>query len=240
MGTSPQNGARRPQFTIRTALLTMAAVALAFAWYNSVIALRQKNEKYLAHLARAQSEILNARSRAEWAQEPKDKMSGRGGLSNICLDGVNLRNISIRASFQNASFQNSDLRGSTLIGDASSFQYARFDNANLAGATLSGAGASFQAASFADADLSGAVVTGNLQCATFEGAKLIGARIVVSSPVDFQSVNIDGAQFQGADLSTITPEALESCYFYRPPLYDKTTLFPNGFDPAAHGWSRAD
>ncbi len=28
-------------------------------------------------------------------------------------------------------------------------------------------------------------------------------------------------------------------YFNTPPLYDEKTLFPNGFAPAAQGWTRA-
>jgi len=35
---------RRPQFTIRTVLLVMLIVALAFGWYKSVVEAEKKNE----------------------------------------------------------------------------------------------------------------------------------------------------------------------------------------------------
>ena len=232
-----QGSGGRPQFTLRTALLAVLIVAVAFGWYKSVIEAHRENERLAERLRRAQSEIENAKRRAQWTQTPRTKMSGKGRLSAVCLDGVNLRGITISGgTFQMASFKNCDLRGTTLIGGGSSFQCAEFDGADLRDATLTGAGASFQMASFAGADLSGAVVTGNLQVASFAGAKLIGARIVASSVVDFQNVNIDGAQFQGADLSTIDVNSLQGCYFYTPPVYDKKTLFPSGFNPRAQGW----
>jgi uncharacterized protein YjbI with pentapeptide repeats len=229
---------RRPQFTIRTAFLAMLVLALAFGWYKSAVVVERKNEKLKQRLDSAHSEIQSARTRAEFERRLKGKVSGNRGLSSVCLDRMDLRGISINgALFQFASFKNCDLRDTTLTGGPSSFQGTQFDGANLADANLTGEGASFQFASFVNADLSGATVSGNLQCASFEGAKLIGARVIVTSPVDFQSVNIDGAQFQGADLSTIDSSSLESCYFDRPPRYDTKTEFPAGFDPKSQGWN---
>lgn len=237
---------RRLQFTIRTLLVATVFVALVLGWYRTY----RGNQELLQQLMRAQSEIWRARSeiqreksRTALDQIPKGK-GGNRGLSAVCLDGADLRGISINGGvFQVASFKGSDLRGATLIGGGASFQGARFDGANLANATLTGGGSSFQSASFVNADLANATLTGggaSFQAASFEGATLIDARVIVPGVTDFQCVNIDGAQFQGADLSTIDPSALESCYFETPPRYNTKTKFPEGFDPAAQGWARAE
>ncbi len=236
-----QNTAHRPmQFTIRTALLAMLAVALAFGWYKTVVHEQLRNEELSRLLRLAQSEIRNARTRAKFDERPKGEISATSDLSEVRFDGASLRGISISGGgFQGSSFKNCDLRDATLIGGGCSFQASWFDGANLTNATLTGAGSSFQLASFAGADLSGAVLTGNLQGASFEGAKLIGARIVTTG-VGFQGANIDAAQFQGADLSLLDAHSLEGCYFNTPPLYDEKTLFPSGFAPAAQGWTRVE
>jgi hypothetical protein len=221
---------RRLQFTIRSALLVTAVVALVLGWYRG----QRRNDELLQRLWRAQSEISLQNSRTALYETPKNQAFGEGGLSLACLDGANLRGMSISGgSFQRASFKKSDLRGTTLVGGGSSFQGAQFDNANLAKATLTGEDASFQLASFVGADLTGAVLMGSFQGASFQGAKLIGARVVAH----FQAVNIDQAQFQQADLSRIDPRALESCYFDTPPRYDEKTKFPDGFNPARQGWA---
>lgn len=241
MGADQNIEGRRPQFSIRTALLVFLIVALVFGWYKSVVEVHRKNEELQWQLLRAHSEIETAKSRAEFAQRPKRRLSSKFGPSIVSFEGMNLRGISISgAQFQGSSFKDCDLRDATLIGGGASFQGAQFDGANLTNATLTGGGASFQQASFVGADLSGAVLTGNLQGASFERAKLVGARVIVFSPVEFQCANIDGTHFQAADLSAIAPNALESCYFNAPPLYDEKTKFPAGFDPKAQGWSLVD
>ena len=91
----------------------------------------------------------------------------------------------------------------------------------------------FQLASFVNADLTGAVLTGggsSFQGSTFEGSKLVGARLLCSG-ASFQAVDVTGANFRGADISTLEAESLKSCYFQSPPRYDGKTKFPVGFDP---------
>ena len=136
---------RRPQFTIRTAFLVFLLVALALAWYESVVVAQRRNQELFRLLAIAHSEIGYAKSRAEYDVKPRKRLSGKPGLSNVIFDGMNLRGISISgALFQFASFKNCDLRDAMLVGGASSFQGSQFDNADLTNATLKGAGASFQ------------------------------------------------------------------------------------------------
>lgn len=228
---------RRLQFSIRTALFTMLFVALSLGSYR----VYRENMVLLRRLSQAHSETQLQKLRTRIGEVPQGKVVG---LSTVCLDGAYLHGMSIIGGmFQSTSFKGSDLSGTTLTGGAASFQGARFDSANLTNATLTGGGASFQVASFVNADLTKATLTGgasSFQGASFEGAKLIDARVVVSGAGDFQSVNIDGAQFQGADLSTINPRSLESCYFDTSPCYNKKTRFPSGFDAAAQGWVREE
>lgn len=240
---------RRPQFTIRTALLIFLLVALAFGWYKSIDRVRQQNAELWQHLRRSNAEVRRAHREIENCRfraigTVRSSMSDKGALSDACFDGTNLRSISILGGvFQQTSFNECDLREASLSGGNAAFQGAQFSNANLTNAKLTGGSASFQLASFANADLSGAVLTGgghSLQGASFERAKLIGSQVRVSGFTAFQGVNINGTQFQDADLSTIDASSLESCYFETPPLYDKTTKFPIGFNPKAHGWSLVD
>jgi hypothetical protein len=84
------------------------------------------------------------------------------------------------------------------------------------------------------------VLTGGsaaFQGSTFQNARLIGAKIVCGGAA-FQGVNIDAAQFQGADVSAIPARNLEECYYKTPPTYDDQTRFPAGFDPVEQGWQR--
>jgi hypothetical protein len=110
VGTAQTTSERRSQFTIRTALLAMLVLAMAFVWYKSAVVTERKNDGLMQRLYRAHSEIRNAKSRAEFDQRAKGSMSGRRGLSNVRLDGMNLRGISINgALFQVSSFKNCDL-----------------------------------------------------------------------------------------------------------------------------------
>jgi len=155
----------------------------------------------------------------------------------LYLEDMDLREVPISGEHsQLASFRGSNLSGKTLTGNTSSFQGDLFENSNLANAKLLGGPSSFQGASFRNADLSGAVLAGAFQCASFECAKLVDVQVTVSGSTEFQGVEIDKTQFQGADLSTINRLSLESCYFNDPPLYDEYTKFPKGFKPAQQGW----
>lgn len=56
--------------------------------------------------------------------------------------------------------------------------------------------------------------------------------------LSLEVLRIDGAQFQGADLSQVDAAVLANWTFQRPPVYDDRTRFPAGFDPAARRWTR--
>jgi uncharacterized protein YjbI with pentapeptide repeats len=238
---SDQDHTRRPpQFTVRTALVAMTFVALAFGWYVSMRRANLTIAQLQARARHARSESLANKFQARDLERDRSRVVRRpkGILSGANLDGANLRGISIvgdASAFQRTCFNNADRENASLSG---SFQYAQFDHANLVNATLTGDATAFQRSSFVNADLSGAVLTGSFQVSSFAGAKLIGTRFL-GSRVSFQGVNIDGAQFQGADLSAIHHQNLESCYFQAPPLYDEKTRFPDGFDPVAQLWGRA-
>jgi uncharacterized protein YjbI with pentapeptide repeats len=154
------------------------------------------------------------------------------------LDGAHLRGVTIASpsnAFQWASFKDCDLENATLQAGGAAFQFARFDNSNLVNTKLMGGGASFQEATFVNADLTGATLDGggaSFQGSSFENATLVRARLVGS----FQSVNISGAHFEGADLSALDSYSLESCYFKEAPTYDGQTQFPDAFDPETQLW----
>jgi uncharacterized protein YjbI with pentapeptide repeats len=237
-------GKRRPQFTIRAALFATLLIALAFGWYLSERRADERIARLFARVNYAEAELQWSKSRNKtWSRDRSErKRPPNGVLSLAQLDGLNLRDASIvggAGAFQRTSFNECDLENASLRGDGGAFQFARFDHANLVNIKLTGGGSSFQLASFVNADLSGAVLTGgaaSFQGATFERAKLIGTQVLCSGS-SFQLVNIDGAQFQGADLSMLDGHSLESCYFKTPPKYDERTRFPAGFDPAGQFWT---
>lgn len=125
---------------------------------------------------------------------------------------------------QETDFNSSNLSGSTIVAGSTSFQGAVFDNAILTSVNFSGGIAAFQSSSFINADLTGATLSGG------SGA--------------FQIWRIDGANFSGADISSISTDNLvggesflDSFSLSAAPTYTDATIFPNGFDPVAAGWS---
>jgi uncharacterized protein YjbI with pentapeptide repeats len=241
--SSPDAPRRRPQFTLRDALAATLLIALAFGWYASH---RQAQREY-AQLARRvnydEAEADFGKRREESFHEAKVRRHTEPfrTLFGVDFSGSNLKGMTITGpdiAFQLAIFNDANLADARLAG---SFQGAQLKRANLAGAKLTGGGASFQGSSFEGANLTAATLTGggsSFQGSTFRRANLTGARIVCSG-ASFQVVNIDAANFQAADLSTIEPGALASCHFKTPPTYDNQTRFPAGFDPQEHGWNRA-
>jgi uncharacterized protein YjbI with pentapeptide repeats len=189
-----------------------------------------QNAKLQIRLAESRAEILaNATSQRSLRDK---RMSARGGF-----EGIDLRGAVIEAgisAFQKSVFDYSDLSNASLTGGGSSFQGASFYKATLKNAKLAGGGSSFQLANFESADMTGAVLTGNLQGVSLRNAECVGTTIKGS----FQGANIDGVQFQSADLSALRSEDLASCYYDAPPTYDANTKFPNGFDPVANGWKK--
>ncbi len=229
---------RRPRFTIRGALILTLLVAAMLGWMAtakraSLTISRQANRMRYAEeeLERARVElkdrdrILQDRSRVLWASN---------------LDGAHLQGVTISSpgnAFQRASFKDCDLENARLKGGGAAFQFARFDGSKLINTKLTGGGSSFQMATFVSCDLTGAVLSGgsaSFQGSSFENATLAQAKLAGS----FQSVNFSGAHFEGADLTALDGDDLESCYFKNAPTYDDQTKFPKGFDPETLRWQR--
>jgi uncharacterized protein YjbI with pentapeptide repeats len=229
------------RFNLRSALFWIAIIAILIGWYTSRERERIRSAKLLQQLLNAQSQIQLAELRADIQHDvaSNDVPRNEGVLSSAKFEGVNLRDAVIQggtSAFQRTVFDNSDLSNASLTGGGASFQGASFNNAKLTNAKLTGGGSSFQLATFDGADLSGAVLTGNLQGVSLRNAKCVGTAINGS----FQGANIDGAQFQNADLSSIGSNNLQSCYFEVPPTYDAKTSFPQGFNPVTVGWKKAN
>lgn len=233
------------RFTIREILLLTLLIAVAFGWQHS----SERSARQLRDLHRR---IMHSKAAADYDESREEVQSRKApsvwkkGLnqkfSYLTLDGVNLQGVSINGgdqSFQSAALVNCNLSGTTLVG---AFQGARFDGSNLAGAKLSGGASSFQMSSFADVDLTGATLQGgasSFQGSSFAGANLTDATIICSGS-SFQAVKLDGAKFQGADLSRLDRNSLDSCYFQEPPTYDEKTRFPPEFDPVEAGWKQEE
>lgn len=221
-------------------MVVMVFIAVLLGWNASVQRAEYRLKQVYQRLNYAEQELTRARE--ELQDQVRPKQASARAFSQTVLDGAQLRGVTIASQsnvFQKASLRNCDLQGATLQGGGSAFQVCRFDHANLTDAKLIGGGASFQNASFVGADLTGADLNGgggSFQLATFENACLVRAKLAGS----FQSVNISGTKFEGADLSALDSEALVSCYFKDPPTYDKQTRFPKGFDPVAQMWRKVD
>jgi hypothetical protein len=114
--------------------------------------------------------------------------------------------------FHEANLPGIDLSRATLSG-------ANFSGANLSGANLSNA--DLNGANFSNADLSGA----DLKRAFFKYASLSNANL---QDADLREATLDLANLRGANLSDANLEGA---------TYDSRTVFPDGFDPGAHGMS---
>jgi uncharacterized protein YjbI with pentapeptide repeats len=220
-------------------MLMLAALLLRFISFQQRV--EQERRLHKQKLRYAQQELDRARD------ELKDQLRGPipdrlRSFWEADLEGSNLAGMTLASNsnaFQRASFRKCNLEGATLKGGGASFQLARFDGAKLANSSLKGGAASFQGASFVGADLTGAALAGDgssFQGAAFEGTILIGAKL----SGNFQSVNISGAKFEGADLSEIDRDNLVSCYFQNPPTFNARTKFPSGFDPEENLWRRLE
>ena len=231
---------RRFRFSLRKVLVFMALIAFLIGWYNSLGSARREKLKLYQQLVDAKMQMQLVESRVAFLSNrtPSLDPTTKGVLSEESLEGMNLRDVVLQsdtAAFQQTSFDNSDLTNASLTGGHASFQGATFNNAILKNAKLTGGASSFQYAYFVNADLSGAILAGNFQVMSLANASCVGTTIKGS----FQGVNIDATQFQQADLSAISRNSLESCFFDTPPVYDARTKFPEDFDPTANGWKRA-
>jgi uncharacterized protein YjbI with pentapeptide repeats len=219
-------------------LMLTLLVALVLGWRSSVRRAERQMAQQAQQLRYAEEELERARDEL-WARD-RPKRNKPRAFWEAEFDGAFLRGVTIASptnAFQKASFQGCDLENAVLEGGGAAFQASRFDQAKLVNARLTGGGSSFQGASFNGADLTGAVLAGggaSFQGSSFENANLIRTRLSGS----FQSVNISGARFEGADLSALDGDSLASCYFREAPTYDGQTQFPAAFDPQTQGWRR--
>jgi uncharacterized protein YjbI with pentapeptide repeats/membrane protein implicated in regulation of membrane protease activity len=127
-------------------------------------------------------------------------------LTAADLEGANLRGAGLLlASLNDTVLWGANLEGARLYG--ANLEGAALKGANLRGAGLTGA--NLKDAGLHSADLSGADLTG----ANLEGAGLEGANL--------ERANLQGANLRGAVLLNA--------------IYDATTAWPNGFNPAAQG-----
>jgi uncharacterized protein YjbI with pentapeptide repeats len=235
-----------PQFLISTTLAFVALVAMAGLWITSARRTNAMNERLVSQLQSAQSELKFSKSRVDSRPTAQERTRlSKGLLSETDLRFINFRNARLttgNTAFAGSTFDGGDFSNAVITAGDSSFQNAHFNKAILTDATLEGGVGAFQLASFENADLSGATLAGvgsAFQCASFANAKLHGTRFKCTSGTAFQAANIDGAQFDGADLSMLDRQSLESCYFDTPPTYDDRTSFPSGFDPVARMWTRS-
>ena len=236
MNATATSAKRRFRFTLRALFAATLLIAAIFGWRAS----SQRAERRLAEMEMrtkyAEQELQRARDEGASLgriESDKSRVFWMADLEGAHWSGVIFH--SPTNAFQRASLRNCLLEDARLSADTSSFQLARFDGARLARAKLVGGDCSFQHATFVGADLRAAVLQGgaaSFQGASFEGASLVDARLIGS----FQLVNINEANFSGADLSAVSAESLASCYFQTAPTYDRRTRFPAGFDPAQHLW----
>lgn len=235
---TPNQSKPRPRFTLRTLLFFTLLVAMALGWYSALHDAKQQIARQTIQLRYAEQELRRARDDLKDQAQPKQP--GPRAFREAALDGAHLPDVTISSptnAFQRASLKNCNLRNATLEAGGSAFQGARFDGSDLTNAKLTGGASSFQLATFVGCDLTGAVLSGvgsSFQLASFEDATLVGATLIGS----FQGVNISGARFEGADLSALESDSLESCCFKEPPTYNRQTRFPLGFDPATNLWRR--
>ncbi|MGC1851958.1 MAG: pentapeptide repeat-containing protein [Solirubrobacterales bacterium] len=138
------------------------------------------------------------------------------------LPGQNLSGVLFTdANFEEADLTGADLRNATLTR-------AKLRGAELKGADLRGANlalADLTDVLLMDARLSGAYLGGAtlMEALVMEGTELDGT--------DFGAADLEGFQILGADLSRATLNfAMTAGARYTPP-----TVFPNGFNPDAHG-----
>jgi uncharacterized protein YjbI with pentapeptide repeats len=214
-------------------------VAMVLGWHSSVRDARRQLARQTIQLRYAEQELRRARD--DLKDQGRAKQPNSRAFREADLDGAHLPEVTISSptnAFQRASLKNCNLQNATLEAGGAAFQGARFDGSNLANAKLTGGASSFQSATFVGCDLTDAVLSGvgsSFQLASFEDATLVGAKLVGS----FQLVNISRARFEGADLSALMRDSLESCYFKEPPTYNRQTRFPLGFDPATNSWRQA-
>lgn len=159
-------------------------------------------------------------------------------IYNSNLEGSylgNLENLSSNIDFKNVNLKNANLKNIKLDG-------ADMENTNFQGAILEGASfwnGNFKNSDFTSADMKNAIVSK----ASFENANFSDANLSV---IIFNKTNLTNANLTNANL--------EDCYLkntnlkganlkgtkFRETVYDKNTVFPDGFNPEESGLKKVE
>ncbi len=183
-----------------------------------------------------------------------DSLFMNANLSKTDLSNATL--VGGAKAFYETNFSEANLKDAVLIGRAA-LQKANLSGANLENTLVKSGVSGLQEANFDDAVIQGARIHGSMQLATFRRARIADTRFEGIGPAmqmsnfedaqlttvtligtSFQAVSLNNTQFQECDLSTVRANDLASSKFETstPPRYDAATKFPEGFDPADHGW----
>jgi len=167
--------------------------------------------KSAAQVAAAEKKLTNAMHRQRSLMEPPVKPPmTAAALRAGLISDTDLSGLDM---------QHSDLKKMSLV-------YRKLRAADFSGSDLSDAslqGCDLRAAVFANSNLSGTT----FYQADLRGANLQGATLVRN---DFREARLEGTDFRGATIENIDFRA----------TYDKSTQWPEGFDPDAAGAVRVD
>ncbi|MCA9258229.1 MAG: pentapeptide repeat-containing protein [Planctomycetales bacterium] len=215
----------------------MTLVAIGFAWQLSLKNLRRDNARLTRRLDEMALNFQVAQQRADFHVDSHTQRyweSDAPSMGSFSSPDLKIEVSKEIGAFRGFAFDKQDLTGVAISAGNSAFQGTTFRHCKLCDAKLVGGRASFQYAIFSDADLSGALLDGDLQGMSIANADCTGATIRGL----LKRVDIDGAQFGDADLSAVSAENLNSCYFFKPPTYNRNTKFPPDFNPESQGWRR--
>lgn len=167
--------------------------------------------KSAAQVAAAEKKLVDAMKRQQALMEPPVRPPMTAAALRAGLVSD--------ADLSGLDMQHSDLKKMRLA-------YRRLRGADFSGSDLSDAslqGCDLRAAVFANSNLSRTVFyEADLREANLQGATLVGS--------DFQRARLEGADFRGTTIEDVDFRA----------TYDKSTLWPEGFDPDAAGAVRVD
>lgn len=139
--------------------------------------------------------------------------------------------------FSNADLTNANFSNISLQGDGSAFRYADLTNSNFTGASIENTSVSLmRRANLTNANFSEAVIKGDsfsMREVDMTGANFSGATI--ESRFGLRDAVINNTNFSGANLSRV-PLSQVLFEWTTPPLYDKHTIFPVGYDPSIRFW----
>ncbi|MCK7661778.1 pentapeptide repeat-containing protein [Corynebacterium antarcticum] len=176
----------------------------------------------------------------------------RANLEGADLRDANLERTDLRtANLEEADLLRANLEGANLLG--ANLEGANLMGANLAGAKLRGANlgdaklwranleeaklwlAKLKGADLRDANLKGV----KLLRANLEGAYLMGANL---EGADLRDANLEGAElaYKNNDGALFLPCTFNEDTQWKGTTYSPSTVFPEGFDPEAHGMKLVD